>query len=73
MTSSMVMSSKLGGAGCERLKVFWAASAGKALPFTIQTGQQASGSHLVSIIEAVGIALFNSKWKTCGYIVREDA
>jgi hypothetical protein len=49
----MVISSKLGGAGCERLKVFWAASAGKVLPLTTQTEQQASGSHLVSIIEIV--------------------
>jgi hypothetical protein len=73
MTSSMVISSKLGGAGCERLKVFWAAPASKVLPLTTQTEQQASGSHLVSIIKVVGIALFNSRWKTCGYVEGEDA
>ena len=67
MASSMVISRRLAEASCVGLKVFWAASAGRAAPTVIQTEQQASGSHFLCIIEASGIGLVDSKRKSEKY------
>jgi hypothetical protein len=72
MTSSMVMSRRLAEVSSVGLKDFWAASPGKATPLSIQTEQQASGSHFLSIIEANRIGLFGSKATSVEDIEAED-
>lgn len=72
MTSSMVISRRLAEVRCVGLKGFWAASAGRAAPMVIQIEQQASGSHVLSIIEVERIGLFECKVNSEDYVQGED-